>query len=242
MASRYPDWVPKEVIEFLEHEPNRLGSRYDGQEVDIEVLLFAIQSANMRKAWEAISRRSHKADPAQFAWSIVDVSRRSRNMDKFPSLERIKGFRNLAEKSNKLADQIADKAKDIVAQDWYDYLDDPRNVYPLKSILKNPPVQTLRDIADYFDDTARDFAETRTELTAMVGKPGAPGSRRVYAIRLMSKWTSHLYGQPLHDVVARTCCEILNEDIDSELVRKLVKIGKSLPPSYWSRVNREHPS
>ena len=237
MTTLNPDFVPKGVIEFLERLPNPLHMEYDYEKVDIEVLRFAIQSANMEKAWRAISRRSKKADPIRFARAILDVSWQSRNMGRFSSPKRIKELGKLAEKTNRLADEIGEKAKDIIGQDWYF-----ERGYPLRSFLQNPPAQTLRDIADYFDDTARDFAETRTELTAMVGKPGAPDSRRVYAIRLMSKWTSHLYGQPLHDVVARTCCEILGEDIDSELVRKLVKIGRSLSPSYWSGVNREHPS
>ena len=232
MASPYPDWVPKDVVEYFERERNRVTTKYHGLEADFEILGFAIQSANMQKAWEAISRRRDKADPALFAQSIVDVSCRSRNMDKFPSLERIKDFHNLAERSNKLADEIADKAKDIIAQDWYDYLDNPQKCYPLKSFLKNPPALTLRDLADYFDATAQQFEEERTELTAKVGKPGALDTRRIYVIRSMSECTSHLYGQPLHDVVARTCCEILDEEVDSELVRKLVKIGKSLPPPY----------
>jgi len=235
MKSLYPDWVPKEAIDFLECLPNPFRPGYNFEEVDIEILQFAIQSTNMQKAWEAISRRRDKADPTRFAMAIVFVSWQSRTMDKFPSLESIKDFRNLAERSSKLADEVADKAKDVIAQDWYDYLDIPQNTYPLKSFLKNPPVLTLRDLADYFDATAQEFEEKRTELTAIVGKPGSPDARRVYAIRLMSRSTSQLYGQPLHDVVARTCCEILDEDIDSEFVRRLVKIGKNLPPSYWSR-------
>ncbi len=235
MAEINPDWVPKQVIEFLERLPNPLRPEYNYDHVDIEVLRFAIASENMEKAWNAISKRSDKADPARFASAILDVSRMSRNIDSFSSPERIKELQKLAKKTNRLADEIADKAKDIIAQDWYDYLDNPQKCYPLKSFLKNPPVLTLRDLADYFDATAREFEEKRTELTAFVGKPGAPDARRVYAIRLMSRKTSSLYGQPLHDVVARTCCEILDESIDSELVRKLVKIGKSLPPSYWSR-------
>jgi len=237
MTSLYPDWVPKEAIDFLESLPNPFSRpSHDFEEVDIEILQFAIQSTNMQKAWEAISRRRDKADPARFALAIVFVSWQSRAMDKFPSLESIKDFRNLAEKTNKLADEIADKAKDIIAQDLYDYLDKGEHKnYNLKIFFKNPPVLTLRDLADYLEATAREFEEKRTELTAIVGKPGSPDARRVYAIRLMSRSISQLYGQPLHDVVARTCCEILDEDIDSELVRRLVKIGKILPPSYWSR-------
>ena len=76
--------------------------------------------------------------------------------------------------------------------------------------------------------------ETRTELTAYVGKPGSKDARRTFVIRVMSEDIKQIYDQPLHDLVAACCSQILDEDVDPELVRKLVKIGEKLPPPYWA--------
>ncbi len=159
----------------------------------------------------------------------MECYRSCETMDRFATPEKIADLRSLAHKSKKLADEVALKARHLNAEDWYE-----ERGYPLKSILKLPPYQTLCELAEYFDACAQDLEEERTLLTSYVGKPGAEDAKRVFAIRLFSESIRRAYGQPLHNVVALTCSFILGDPIDPDLVRKLVKTGEKLPPYYWS--------
>lgn len=219
----YPDWVPSEVLCFFQTLPDK----YTDQ-TDVDVLGFAIQSPSMKNAWKAVSRRQEKANPERVAQAILTVSSMSRDLDRYATTERIREIRGLAEKTHSFASNVVSKARKIIGEDWYNEFG-----YPLKAFFKVPPVQALNELAEYFELTARDLEETRTELTAFVGKPGAKDARRTYVIRLMSKQVRDIYEQPLHDLVAACSSQILDEDVDPELVRKLVKIGDKLPPPYW---------
>ncbi len=236
---KYPDWVPEAVLRFFESLPE--GSGYSkapihymadrANQLDIEVLAYAIEDPEMEPAWKAIARRGNKVPPERFAKEILDVSYRVRHMDRYPTVAQIDAHRRMAKRARVLLADLRKNVGSRLQKDWRD----PRVNFLLKRNFHTEPLDALQEFAEYLDLTARDMEETRTELTAYVGKTGDKNAKRVYVIRLLSSAVKAAYSQPLHNVVARTSAVILDEqEIDPDLVRKLVKLGENLEPPYWA--------
>ena len=96
-------------------------------------------------------------------------------------------------------------------------------------------MEALEGFAEWLESIALMMEETRTELTAYVGKPNARDAERVFVIRKLSEGVMRLYGQPLYETVAITSGEIIGETIGQDIVRKLVKSHKNLRPPYYIR-------
>ena len=217
--------MPKEVVSY------RVAPLDLPWAVDyVSVLDKAMRSVHMEKAWNAVSRRRAKANPAKFARAILETSYLASFTDKYPTIEEIETHRALAPAIRKLAAKIKRDAAITLEKDWHDF----RSDMLLKALFVMPPLEAMEEFACYFDATARDMEETRTSLTAYVGKPGMTDAKRIYVIRRLSEEVRAIYGQPLHDTVALTSGEILGEIVDPELVRKLVKTHKKLEAPYWS--------
>ena len=220
-----PEWVPTEVLDFYH---SLSGGPWD--QLDIQILEYALTSTDMKRAWSAISRRVQTVNPQEFARAILTVSSLARGLDKYPTTAKIDAHYEIAGRVRRLANKIEKVASETIKNDW----NDERNHMLLGHIFKMPPFEALEEFAEYFEITAQDMDETRTELTAYVGKPGAKDAKRVYVIRMLSAEVRRLYNQPLHETVALTSAEIVGEDIDIELVRKLVKTHDNLEPPYWA--------
>lgn len=202
---RMPRSVPKAVRTFLAEQA---GSDFEA--ADFAVLRQAALAPEMQRAWEAVSARRQVASPVEFAEAILTASCLARHIDTCLAVESIEKIHSLGWECRRIANDIRTYAKEVVAQDWTE-----QHGYPLGSALNRTPADSLDFLADYFQFTAVDLEETRTELKAYVGKPYSSDAKRDYVISVFSEEVERIYGEPLDEVVAAACAVILGEDADA---------------------------
>ena len=215
---KYPDWVPQAVIVFhryLCHAEQPLKPRFDRQ--DREILGCAIESANMRKAWRAISRRAKTRNPTLFAKLIMYVARVAAQMDTYSTQEEVTACKKLTKKVTALRTEI----ENVLGG----YSDHTLSVY-----FEVPPTQAVQDLIDKLERFTKMVEKNRKALKSYSGKPESTDGKRAFVIRMLSEQVNANYGQPLHDVVAATSSVILNDDIGPDLVKKLVRTYKKTEP------------
>lgn len=210
--SVFPDWVPREVIDYwcmlVDEKNHPLLAKVSDE--DIDVLVYSFESPEMENAWKAIASRSDRSDPRAFAHAIVEISCDTRNKTLFPGKPEIAKFVAISKKLSKLQEQFEDaidKSTGARRSFW-------RTRKPLE------PLKELQGQVDYYIGVCKHENEFFKKL---VGKPNSESWRRAWVIRRLTDLMWEMYGQPLHEVVAATSGVILDEDVDSELVRKLMK-------------------
>jgi hypothetical protein len=84
----------------------------------------------------------------------------------------------------------------------------------------------LTDVVPSIDQVFEDIAHKAKEwadMSPVVLKPRSENAATHYFVRSLSSYLRKYYGQPLHEVVSVTASVMLSdEDIDADLVRKLV--------------------
>jgi len=224
----------------------------------IDALMYVMQSREMEKAWKTISSREEEddIDPTLFAEAILEVSSAPNLPEMYPSRQNVNDLRKLTGKVRKLERELNQETSRILGDSWlswrYDYRlslkremttgekadESPDRFFEMfdetQREIEIPRFGALKQIAEYFEETANDMETAITELKAYVAKPGMEEARRIYVIRLLSEEIQAIYGQPLTDVVAATCGVILDDDIDPDQVKKLVAIHKDLKRKYWA--------
>ena len=227
---RFPKWVPEEVIEYYEGVLKRETPSYNGE---VKFLRHAMLSRDMERAWKAVARRGENVATVRFAKLITKINSSVGHLDEYPSLEKIQNTRDLSESVRRLQSSLHAQAR-ITLNEWWE----GRELEPdlsLGRFFRIPPLEALEGFAEWLESIALMMEETRTELTAYVGKPNARDAERVFVIRKLSEGVMRLYGQPLYETVAITSGEIIGETIGQDIVRKLVKSHKNLRPPYYIR-------
>ena len=253
---KFPKWVPEEVIAFFhalrqghhhyDEASNRIMPSADSEAID--VLMYVMQSPEMemQKAWKAISSRAKKEDidPTLFAEAILDVSIAECQMNQYPRRQDIKDLHQLARKIRDLKCELKQEASKILDMGWEDWrlewrfdLQTPSDAWMEETLeaTECPPLDVLEQFAEYFEETASDMEEALAELTTYIGKPGMENPKSIYVIRMLSEEIQAIYGTPLTEVVAATSGVMLDEDIDSDRVQKLVKLHGKRKLAYWGR-------
>ena len=213
---KYPDWVPEEVIAFhrrLCDAEQPLNPRFDRH--DREILGCAIESLNMQKAWQAISRRDKT--PILFAKIIMYVTGAAERMDMYSTQDEVIACKKLTKKVTALRTEI----ENVLGG----YGDRTLSVY-----FEDPPTQTLQDLIDNLERFTKSVEKNRKVLKSYSGKPESTGGKRAFVIRMLSEQVKANYGKPLSHVVAATSSVILDDDIDPDLVKKLVRTYKKIDP------------
>jgi len=217
-VQKYPDWVPEAVIAFhrrLCRAEQPLKPRFDRQ--DREILGRAIELDNMRKAWQAISRRDKTRNPTLFAKLIMQVAREAAQMYKYSTQEEVTACKKLTKKVTALRTEI----ENVLGG----YSDHTLSVY-----FEVPPTQTVQDLIDKLDRFTKMVEKNRKALKSYSGKPDSTHGKRAFVIRRLSEQVRAIFGEPLHVVVAATSSVILDDDIDPDLVNKLVRTYKKIDP------------
>ncbi len=215
---KYPDWVPEAVIAFhrhLCHAEQPLKPRFDRQ--DHEILGCAIESTNMRKAWQAISRRDKKRNPTLFAKLIMRVAREAAQMYKYSTQEEVTACKKLTKKVTALRAEI----ENVLGAYGH---------HTLSVYFGVPPTQTVQDLIDKLERFTKTVEKNRMALKSYSGKPDSTDGKRAFVIRRLSEQVRAIFGEPLHVVVAATSSVILDDDIDPDLVKKLVRTYKKIDP------------
>ena len=210
---KFPEWVPEEVIEYYRRQCVPQNTTLEYHQLGTEVLCRAMESENMRKAWQAIANRSHKVRPWYFPNIIMDAVRTSEQLSSYPPPEQIATFRKLTSKVQALSTEFKD-----ALGNWADEV--------MLHYFGVRPDKAIHELADNMEGFTRMIESTRKSMTDYTGKPKSKHAKRTYVIRLLSEQVKELYDQPLHDTVAAISGVILDEDVDPELVRKLVSKPK----------------
>ena len=205
---KFPVWVPEEVIEYYQRrfDPKEYTDEYD--QLETEVLCRAMESENMRKAWQAIAKRSEKVRPWFFADIITTVVRSAEQIPSYPPPEQIKTFKELTAKVQALCPEFEDALGYWAEEVMLHYF----GVRPDKAI---------HELAHNMEQFTRMLEDGRKALTVRTGKPGVKHAKRNFVIRLLLERVNELYGQPLHDTVAAISGVILDEYVDPETVRSI---------------------
>jgi hypothetical protein len=205
----FPEWVPEEVVEFYRRECGPREHTDEYTQLATDTLCRAIKSQEMRKAWEAIGRRGDEIRPWSFAQIIVDAVRVSEQMDNFPPKEQIETFRTLTSKVKAISREFED-----ALGHWCD--DTMLHYFGAR------PDLGIQELADNMEKFTAMVEENRRFLTDRTGKPNSRNAKRTFVVRVLSEGICNCYGTPLHDTVAATASIILDDNVDSETVRKIV--------------------
>ena len=206
----FPEWVPNEVVAYYRKrcEPKEYADEYEERGTD--ALYQVMKSPRMEKAWKAITRRSDEVHPVSFATEILYAAQAATQIPWYPSRKETLQLRKLATKVRALHPEF-----ESILGYW--------NNEVLMHWFGSDPVKAIDQLATSFERFANMVEDHRSTLTLYSAKPDSKNAKRTFVIRLLSARLTELYGTPLHDVVAAVTGVLLDEDVDAELVRQLVR-------------------
>ena len=207
-VKKFPEWVPQEVIEYYRYrlEPKEYTDEYE--QLGTDTLCRVMEAESMKKAWQAIAKRSEIVHPGFFAAEIPYVVRAAELIPTYPPPEQIATFRKLTSKVQALSQEFED-----ALGHWADEV--------MLHYFGVRPDKAIHELADNMEQFTRMLEDGRKALTVRTGKPGVKHAKRNFVIRLLLERVNELYGQPLHDTVAAISGVILDEYVDPETVRSI---------------------
>jgi len=192
----------------------------------------------MKNAWAAINRRARGEDDAKETWHACEFAlARWRGEPKLTPLERTKLFAEIHECAYRLL-SLMDRTREFNRYSIVHQIDTDGVNWLLDVLNADIPHVTTGRKVGYTRYAVSHVIPSLKALLLDIGnkaveysndgpvllKPNSENAEMHYFVRSISTHFRRHYQQPLHEAVANIACVALDrDDIDSDLVRKLVR-------------------
>lgn len=207
-------------------------------EESTELMRKLLSDERMREVWASINRRTQSNKAPRDLWLACDFALAGwRGEPKVTPTERKKQFMEIREHAEKLL-SLMNKTREFSHYFITHQISDETITWLLDALNASPPFTSDRENIDYTRFSLSEAipewplilmdvaykAEGYANGDPVVRKPNSENADAHYFIRAISKHFQHNFGQPLHEAVTNIACVVLGrDDIDADLVRKLVR-------------------
>lgn len=203
-----------------------------------DLMVKLLTDNRMKNVWAAVNKRALNEDDARNLWLSCDSALAGwRGEPKLTPQERRKLFVEIQECAYRLI-SLMGRTREFHHYPITDQIDAESITWLLEVLDADPPQVNMEEKISYTNFCLSDVIPSFKVLLLDIGnkalkhssddpvllKPNSVNAEVHYFVRAISSHFRRVYKQPLHEAVASITCVVFDrEDIDSDLVRKLVR-------------------